>query len=116
MQRTKERKKNRPIREVELSYITRDGESGSSSTSPRCTRDGSTACGCSKKSSCSNSNGACSRHLLTSNEIQLCSALSLPPAQYVTMKGVLLRRPAAADADVDIAVRHYLHSAGWIRN
>uniref|UniRef100_A0A2A4JG19 Transcriptional adapter n=1 Tax=Heliothis virescens TaxID=7102 RepID=A0A2A4JG19_HELVI len=92
----------------------RDGESGSSSTSPRCTRDGSTACGCSRKSSCSNNSAACSRQLLTTNEIQLCTALSLPPAQYVTMKGVLLRR--GADADVDVAVRHYLHSAGWIRN
>ncbi|XP_047033698.1 transcriptional adapter 2B isoform X2 [Helicoverpa zea] len=92
----------------------RDGESGSSSTSPRCTRDGSTACGCSKKSSCSNSSAACSRQLLTTNEIQLCTALSLAPAQYVTMKGVLLRR--GADADVDVAVRHYLHAAGWVHN
>ncbi|KAL0819680.1 hypothetical protein ABMA28_007743 [Loxostege sticticalis] len=91
----------------------REGESGSSSTSPRCTRDGSTACGCSKKSSCS---GGCSKHLLTNNEIQLCSTLSLPPAQYVTMKGVLLRRPPAPDSDLDLAIRHYLHTAGWIRN
>ncbi|XP_053613319.1 transcriptional adapter 2B isoform X2 [Plodia interpunctella] len=92
----------------------RDGESGSSSTSPRCTRDGSTACGCSRKSSCSS--GGCSRQLLTTNEIQLCSSLSLAPAQYVTMKGVLLRRPPAPDCDVDLTIRHYLHSAGWIRN
>ncbi|XP_075982596.1 transcriptional adapter 2B isoform X2 [Anticarsia gemmatalis] len=93
----------------------REGESGSSSTSPRCTRDGNIACGCSKKSSCNNS-GACSRHLLTNNEIQLCCALSLPAAQYVTLKGVLLRRAPAPDCDVDVAVSHYLHSAGWIRN
>ncbi|CAH0400481.1 unnamed protein product [Chilo suppressalis] len=91
----------------------RDGENGSSSTSPKCIRDGSTACGCSKKSSC---NGVCSKHLLTNNEIQLCTSLSLPPAQYVTMKGVLLRRAPAPDADLDIAVRQYLHAAGWIRN
>ncbi|XP_037963208.2 transcriptional adapter 2B isoform X2 [Plutella xylostella] len=89
----------------------RDGESGSSSTSPKCTRDASTACGCSRKSSCS---GGCSRHLLNNNEIQLCTALSLPPAQYVTMKGVLLRRPA--ETDVDAAVRRYLQQAGWVRN
>ncbi|XP_059053220.1 transcriptional adapter 2B isoform X1 [Achroia grisella] len=94
----------------------RDGESGSSSTSPRCTRDGSIACGCSKKSSCNNSNGGCSRHLLTNNEIQLCASLSLAPAQYVTIKGVLLRRPPAPDSDIDLAIRHYLHTAGWIRN
>ncbi|XP_072929904.1 transcriptional adapter 2B isoform X2 [Epargyreus clarus] len=94
----------------------KEGESGSSSTSPRCTRDGSTACGCSRKSSCSNSNGVCSKQLLTSNEIQLCTALSLAPAQYVTMKGVLLRRPPAPDCDLDLAIRHYLHAAGWVRN
>ncbi|XP_049877727.1 transcriptional adapter 2B isoform X2 [Pectinophora gossypiella] len=93
----------------------RDGESGSSSTSPKCTRDGSTGCGCCKKNSCS-SNNVSSRHLLNNNEIQLCSALSLAPAQYVTMKGVLLRRPAGTDCDVDHAVRHYLQTAGWIRN
>ncbi|GBP03907.1 hypothetical protein EVAR_74715_1 [Eumeta japonica] len=91
----------------------RDGESGLSSTSPRCTRDGSTACGCSKKHSCSN---ASSRHLLTNNEIQLCGALSLQPAQYVTLKGVLLRRPPAPDNEVDLTIRHYLHTSGWIRN
>ncbi|CAB3245859.1 unnamed protein product [Arctia plantaginis] len=93
----------------------REGESGSSSTSPKYTRDGSTVCGCSKKSLCNNSD-ACSTHLLTNNEIQLCGALSLQAAQYVTLKGVLLRRAPAPDCDVDVAVRHYLHSAGWIRN
>ncbi|KAI8425061.1 hypothetical protein MSG28_006929 [Choristoneura fumiferana] len=92
----------------------RDGESGSNSTSPKCTRDGSTGCGCCRSSFCNNAPS--SKQLLTTNEIQLCSALSLPPAQYVTMKGVLLRRPPAPDADLDLAVRHYLHSAGWIRN
>ncbi|XP_026760676.2 transcriptional adapter 2B isoform X2 [Galleria mellonella] len=94
----------------------REGESGSSSTSPRSTRDGSIACGCSKKSSCNNSNGGCSRHLLTNNEIQLCTSLSLAPAQYVTIKGVLLRRPPAPDSEIDLAIHHYLHAAGWIRN
>ncbi|KAG6449957.1 hypothetical protein O3G_MSEX006339 [Manduca sexta] len=96
-----------------LQQRKRDGESGSSSTSPRCTRDGSTACGCSKKSSCNNNSAGCSRHLLTSNEIQLCSALSLPAAQYVTLKGVLLRR--AGDGDAELHVRHYLAAAGWLR-
>ncbi|XP_034834287.1 transcriptional adapter 2B isoform X2 [Maniola hyperantus] len=94
----------------------RDAESGSSSTSPRCTRDGSTACGCSRKSSCSSSGAACSTQLLTTNEMQLCSALNLPPTQYVTMKGVLLRRAPSHDSELDLAIRHYLHSAGWIRN
>ncbi|XP_061721303.1 transcriptional adapter 2B isoform X2 [Cydia pomonella] len=89
----------------------RDGESGSSSTSPKCTRDGSTACGCCRKSSCS---GGCSKRLLTTNEIQLCAALNLAPTQYVTMKGVLLRRPAALDAELDAAVRLYLQRAGWV--
>ncbi|XP_063539132.1 transcriptional adapter 2B isoform X1 [Cydia strobilella] len=89
----------------------RDGESGSSSTSPKCTRDGSTACGCCRKSSCS---GGCSKRLLTTNEIQLCTALNLAPTQYVTMKGVLLRRPPAHDSDLDVAVRHYLQRAGWV--
>ncbi|KAJ0173642.1 hypothetical protein K1T71_010791 [Dendrolimus kikuchii] len=90
----------------------RDGESGSSSTSPRCTRDGSTVCGCSKRSSCS----AGCRRLLTTSEIQLCTALSIAPAQYVTMKGILLRRAPAHDNDTDLTIRHYLHTAGWIRN
>ncbi|CAG4953729.1 unnamed protein product [Parnassius apollo] len=94
----------------------RDGEGGSSSTSPKCTRDGSTACGCSKKSSCSNSSAVCSTQLLNNNEIKICSALSLAPAQYVTLKGVLLRRPTAAESDVDVAVRQYLQAAGWLHN
>ncbi|XP_039757533.1 transcriptional adapter 2B isoform X1 [Pararge aegeria] len=94
----------------------RDAESGLSSTSPKCTRDGSTACGCSKKSSC-NSNGAgCSTQLLTTNEMQLCNVLNLPPTQYVTMKGVLLRRAPTHDSELDLAIRHYLHNAGWVRN
>ncbi|XP_012544448.1 transcriptional adapter 2B isoform X1 [Bombyx mandarina] len=99
-----------------LQQRKRDGESGSNSTSPKCTRDGSTACGCSKKSSCNSNSAGCSRNLLTTNEIQLCSALSLPPAQYVTLKGVLLRRAPAPDCDLDLSVTHYLHAAGWIRN
>ncbi|XP_023940394.1 transcriptional adapter 2B isoform X2 [Bicyclus anynana] len=94
----------------------RDAESGSSSTSPKCTRDGSTACGCSRKSSCSSSGAACSTQLLTTNEIQLCTALNLPPTQYVTMKGVLLRRAPTHDCELDLAIRHYLHTAGWVRN
>ncbi|XP_047994516.1 transcriptional adapter 2B [Leguminivora glycinivorella] len=89
----------------------RDGEGASSSTSPKCTRDGSTGCSCCKKSSCV---GGCSRRLLTTNEIQLCTALNLAPTQYVTMKGVLLRRPASHDSDLDVAVRHYLQRAGWV--
>ncbi|CAH2045423.1 unnamed protein product, partial [Iphiclides podalirius] len=99
-----------------LQQRKKDGESGSSSTSPKCIRDGSTACGCSKKNSCSNNNGVCSTQLLNNNEIQLCSALSLAPAQYVTLKGVLLRRPPSADSDVDVAVRQYLQVAGWLHN
>lgn len=91
----------------------RDGESGSSSTSPKCTRDASTACGCSKKNSC---NAGCCKRLLTTNEIQLCTSLSLAPAQYVTMKGILLRRTPATDNETDLTIRHYLHTAGWIRN
>ncbi|CAH0728334.1 unnamed protein product, partial [Brenthis ino] len=91
----------------------RDGESGSSSTSPKCTRDASIACGCSK-SNCSSAVCSMRARLLTTNEIQLCTALNLPPTQYVTMKGVLLRRPA--DGDLDLAIRSYLHSAGWLRN
>ncbi|XP_045453097.1 transcriptional adapter 2B-like [Melitaea cinxia] len=96
-----------------LQLRKRDAESGSSSTTPKCTRDANTACGCCKKSSCS---GACSTHLLTSNEIQLCTALNLPPTQYVTIKGVLLRRAPAHDCEVDLAVSRYLHTAGWVRN
>ncbi|XP_032521398.1 transcriptional adapter 2B isoform X1 [Danaus plexippus] len=92
----------------------RDVESGSSSTSPKCTREGSTACGCCRKSSCS---AGCSTHLLTTNEIQLCTALNLPATQYVTLKGVLLRKPAQSpDADVDRAVRKYLSNAGWLHH
>ncbi|XP_050353852.1 transcriptional adapter 2B isoform X2 [Nymphalis io] len=96
-----------------LQLRKRDVDSGLSSTSPKCTRDGSIVCGCCKKNSC---NGACSTHLLTTNEIQLCTALNLPPTQYVTMKGVLLRRAPAHDCEVDHAVRHYLHTAGWVRH
>ncbi|CAH2094469.1 unnamed protein product [Euphydryas editha] len=104
--------KDQPTNSMQL-LRKRDAESGSSSTSPKCTRDASTACGCCKKSSCS---GACSTHLLTTNEIQLCTALNLPPTQYVTMKGVLLRRAPSHDCELDLAIRHYLHTAGWVRN
>ncbi|XP_026494268.2 transcriptional adapter 2B isoform X1 [Vanessa tameamea] len=107
-QQTKEQPQNNT-----LQLRKRDVDSGSSSTSPKCTRDGSTVCGCSKKNSC---NAACSTHLLTTNEIQLCTALNLPPTQYVTMKGVLLRRAPAHDCELDLAVRHYLHTAGWVRH
>ncbi|XP_026315145.1 transcriptional adapter 2B [Hyposmocoma kahamanoa] len=93
----------------------RDGESASSSTSPRCIRDGSTGCGCCRRSSCSSASG-CSKHLLNTNEIQLCTSLSLAPAQFVTMKGVLLRRAPAPDCDLDLALAHYLRHAGWIPN
>ncbi|KAJ2953294.1 hypothetical protein O0L34_g878 [Tuta absoluta] len=100
---------------TQLTRKSREGESGSSSTSPKCTRDGSTGCGCCRSSCCSSAS-ACSKQLLNNNEIQLCSSLSLPPAQYVTMKGVLLRRAPQPDHDLDLAVRHYLYTAGWIRN
>ncbi|XP_050675342.1 transcriptional adapter 2B isoform X2 [Leptidea sinapis] len=94
----------------------KDGESVSSSTSPRCTRDGSTVCGCSKKNCFSNASGALQRQLLNSNEIQLCSSLSLQPTQYITLKGMLLRRAPTPHCELDHSIRHYLQTAGWIRN
>lgn len=90
----------------------RDGESALNSTSPKSTRDGNIACGCCKNSLCS---GNCSKHLLNNNEIQLCTTLNMPPAQYITLKGVLLRKPATPDSEIDHALKHYFHSAGWIR-
>ncbi|CAG4957677.1 unnamed protein product [Colias eurytheme] len=93
----------------------KDVESVSSSTSPRCTRDGSTACGCSRRSCCSAA-APHQRQLLNTNEAQLCNNLSLAPAQYITLKGMLLRRPATPHCELDHALKHYLHAAGWIRN
>ncbi|CAK1553901.1 unnamed protein product [Leptosia nina] len=92
----------------------KDGESVSSSTSPKCTRDASTGCGCSKKNCCNAA--VLPKQLLNTNEIQICNSLNLPPTQYITMKGMLLRRPATPNCELDHALKHYLNAAGWIRN
>ncbi|CAF4768207.1 unnamed protein product [Pieris macdunnoughi] len=94
-----------------LQLRKKDAESASNSTIPKCTQDGSTGCGCCKKN-CSNA----AQKLLNTNEAQICNTLSLEPTQYITMKGMLLRRSATTHGELDQALKQYLHAAGWIRN
>ncbi|XP_077299729.1 transcriptional adapter 2B isoform X3 [Arctopsyche grandis] len=122
----------------------RESEGASSSTSPRSTRDASTVCGCCRRRSCCNSNNTNSScnanaHLLTSNEVELCNSLNLPPLQYITMKTVLLRGNNGSKAHsqsstpdsmylkseaiecnssttIEAVITKYLQANGWINS
>uniref|UniRef100_A0A182IYU4 Transcriptional adapter n=1 Tax=Anopheles atroparvus TaxID=41427 RepID=A0A182IYU4_ANOAO len=56
--------------------------------------------------------------LLTINEIQLCSSLNMPVTRYLTLKTVLLSRPALDHSIHSVAeniVQKYLVSSGWLQ-
>ncbi|XP_061503217.1 transcriptional adapter 2B isoform X2 [Anopheles gambiae] len=56
--------------------------------------------------------------LLTSNEIQLCSTLNMPVTRYLTLKTVLLSRPALdhnINSVAESIVKKYLVSRGWLQ-
>uniref|UniRef100_A0A182SUL2 SWIRM domain-containing protein n=1 Tax=Anopheles maculatus TaxID=74869 RepID=A0A182SUL2_9DIPT len=56
--------------------------------------------------------------LLTSNEIQLCSSLNMPVTRYLTLKTVLLSRPALdhnINSVAESIVKKYLVSRGWLQ-
>ncbi|XP_049276765.1 transcriptional adapter 2B isoform X2 [Anopheles funestus] len=56
--------------------------------------------------------------LLTSNEIQLCSSLNMPVTRYLTLKTVLLSRPALdhnMNSVAESIVKKYLVSRGWLQ-
>uniref|UniRef100_A0A182JNW8 receptor protein-tyrosine kinase n=1 Tax=Anopheles christyi TaxID=43041 RepID=A0A182JNW8_9DIPT len=56
--------------------------------------------------------------LLTSNEIQLCSTLNMPVTRYLTLKTVLLSRPALdhnINSVAESIVKKYLVGRGWLQ-
>lgn len=55
-------------------------------------------------------------NLLTTNEIQLCSSLNLPPTQYITLKTVLLSGApiTSSSSIIENSIRKYLINAGWL--
>lgn len=56
--------------------------------------------------------------LLTSNELQLCNSLNLPVTRYLSLKTVLLGRPALDHGISSVAegmVKKYLIKSGWLQ-
>lgn len=55
-------------------------------------------------------------NLLSSNEIQLCSSLNLPPTRYITLKTILLSGVPISvnNSSTEASIRKYLIKGGWL--
>lgn len=56
--------------------------------------------------------------LLSSNELQLCITLNLPPTKYITIKTILLSGATTVSNDpnyIENHVKKYLVNSGWLK-